>query len=73
MSTLCEKNMTQKDILNLLCDEQWSNAACCGYVILACENLGYNKEKIRLLLNSMDNEFSRKTVDQAKTKYYNYL
>ena len=67
MSTLCEK-----DILRLLCDEQWSNAACCGYLILACKQLGYDQTQIELLLNSLQYAFDRRTVDQAKKAYYEY-
>lgn len=59
-----------KDILNYLCDEQWSNAACCGYLIFACENLGYNEEQIRQLLKATEDIFNIKTVGQAKQKYY---
>ena len=67
MSTLCEK-----DVLRLLCDEQWSNAACCGYLIYACEKLGYNNAQIDSLLISIEEAFNRKAVDQAKKKYYDF-
>jgi|GEM_PF-1424578 len=72
MSAIGKQNITQKDILDYLCDEQWSNAACCGYVILACENLGYNKKQIEHLINSMQDAFNLKTVEQAKQKYHKY-
>ena len=61
-----------KEILRRLCDEQWSNDACCGYIILACENLGYPEDQIRVLLNSTDDMFDIKTIEQAKRKFYDY-
>ena len=67
MSVLCEK-----DVLRLLCDEQWSNAACCGYLVFACEGLGYSKEQADTLLTAIQEAFNRKTVDQAKKKYYDF-
>jgi len=67
MNALCEK-----DVLRLLCDDQWSNAACCGYLIYACEGLGCTKEQTDTLLALMQDAFNRKTLDQAKTKYYDF-
>ena len=72
MSSIHDKSTTQKHILTSLCDDQWSNTTCCGYMIFTCENLGYSKEQIKLLLNSMDTIFNNKTVEQAKQKYYSF-
>jgi len=65
-----QQKMTQNEVLSYLCDEQWSNAACCGYLIFACENLGYSSAQTDNILNSMQDVFNRKTVEQAKQKYY---
>lgn len=72
MGTSCEKDMTSKEILRFLNDEQWSNAACCGYLILACENLRYSDKEIDSLLNSIQDIFNRETVNQAKQRCNNY-
>jgi hypothetical protein len=72
MSTDDKSSINQRDILRLLCDEQWSNAACCGYLIIACETLGYSHEKADLLLNAMKNAFNQHSVEQAKSKYIKY-
>ena len=72
MSILCEKDMSQKDMLHYLCDEQWSNAACSGYLIFTCEYLGYSEKQIGNLLNSMQDTFGNRTIEQAKKKFYNY-
>jgi len=70
MSTSCKEKIEQKNILRYLCDEHWSNAACCGYMIFACENLGYSKEQINHLLSSMQDVFNQKTIKQAKQRFY---
>ena len=71
MSILRETN-SAKEIINHLCDDQWSNAACCDYAILTCENLGYPKEQIKLILRAMEDVFNNKTLEQSKQKYYRY-
>ena len=63
-------SITKEDILSYMSNEQWSNAACCGYMIMACENIGYSKAQIETLLDSMQNMFNQKTVEQAEKKYY---
>ena len=72
MISICEKDIPNKEVLHFLCNEQWSNAACCGYLIFACEKQGFDKEKINMLLNSMQDVFDRKTVEQAKQKFCDY-
>ena len=34
--------------------DKWSNSACCGYVILACKNLGYTKQESQNLLEAVN-------------------
>ena len=65
-------SLSNANSLKEICNEQWSNAACCGYVIYACENLGYNKNQIKSLINSMQDAFERKDLEQAKRKYQKF-
>ena len=42
--------MKRDDFFQLLTSEQWSNAACMGYVIKACKSLDYSEKEISALL-----------------------
>lgn len=52
--------------------EEWSNQACLGYVIMAAEKLDYSKEEIEKLVRKMQLIFDFKTVNEAREKYINY-
>jgi len=54
----------------LLGSNTWSNAACCGYVLLACKNLGYTKQESRNLLKAVNAAFENYTIQQAEKEYY---
>lgn len=54
----------------LLGSDTWSNAACCGYVLLACKNLGYTKQESRNLLEAVNSAFKNYTIQQAEKEYY---
>lgn len=54
----------------LLGSDTWSNAACCGYVLLACKRLGYNKQESRNLLEAVNAMFENYTIQQAEKVYY---
>ncbi len=54
----------------LLSSDKWSNAACCGYVLLACKNLGYTKQQSKSLLEAVNAAFENYTIQQAKKEYY---
>ena len=54
----------------LLGIDTWSNAACCGYVLLACKNLGYTKQDSRKLLEAVNAVFENYTIQQAEKGYY---
>lgn len=54
----------------LLGSDIWSNAACCGYVLLACKNLGYTKKESRSLLEAVNAAFGNYTIQQAEKEYY---
>jgi len=72
MTLFHEENFSGEKMLQLLCDEQWSNAACSGYLILACEKEGYTRVQTKKLLKYMEDAFSQKTIEQAKKKYYDF-
>ncbi|NLU25528.1 MAG: hypothetical protein GXW99_12665 [Clostridiales bacterium] len=63
------KMMDKKEIMELL-NEQWSNAACCGYVIKTCTSLKLDKSIVNLILKELRNSFEIVTVEQAKKIYY---
>jgi hypothetical protein len=52
MSIDTGKEISFGDALRLLCDEQWSNMACCGYLVIACEKLSYSREQTQALLKT---------------------
>ena len=54
----------------LLSSDTWSNAGCCGYVLLACKNLGYTKQESRNLLKAVNSAFENYTIQQAQKEYY---
>lgn len=57
--------------LSVLFDSDiWSNAACCGYVLLACKNLGYTKQESQTLLEAVHTAFGSYTMQQAEEEYY---
>ena len=64
--------MNRDDFFNLLNADQWSNAACIGYVILACKRLDYSTEEISRLLEMLNTMFSIFTVEEAAEEYRNY-
>lgn len=62
-------NVLPEDIPRFLLSEEWSNAACCGYVILACNELGYSEQRVHDILSAMYDKFESYSVKQAKEKY----
>lgn len=54
----------------LLGSDTWSNAVCCGYVLLACKNLGYTKQESQNLLEAVNSAFKNYTIQQAEKEYY---
>jgi len=53
----------------MLCGEQWSNAACYGYLLLVCDSLKYEKGQKDALLNCMKSMFESYSVEAAKDVY----
>ena len=64
--------MNRDDFCNLLNINQWSNAACMGYVIKACKYLDYSVVEISRLLEMLNTMFSNFTVEEAAEEYRNY-
>ena len=54
----------------LLESDIWSNAAYCGYVLLACKNLGYARQEIQNLFEAVNLAFKNYTIQQAEREYY---
>lgn len=49
--------MNRDDFLSLLNSNQWSNAACLGYVIKACKALDYSENEISELIETLNTEY----------------
>jgi hypothetical protein len=50
--------------------EDWSNAACCGYAIIAGKSAGLSEGRLRSLLSSLKTAFDAYSVEEAAQKYY---
>ena len=64
--------MNRDDFLNLLCANQWSNAACMGYAIKACKALDYSEKEISEFVTALNAMFSNFTLEEAEEEYRNY-
>ncbi len=63
------QEQSAKNLIQLICEEQWSNAACCGYMRIACKILDYSEKQTEELLSAMQIAFGNYTVEYAKKKY----
>ena len=68
-----ENGQASNRLSGLLNSDEWSNAACCGYVLWACKNLAYTKQEIQKLLTELNLAFSNYTLQEAETRYYESL
>lgn len=64
--------MDHDDFLKPIAEDRWSNAACMGYVIKACQASGYPDEEISELLKALNTMFSNFTLEEAKSIYMDY-
>lgn len=64
--------MNRDDFFNLIYSNQWSNAACVGYVIKACKALDYSSEEISALVEALNAMFSNFTLEDAEKEYREY-
>lgn len=60
------------DLLELFELEQWSNAACRGYAIKACESVGLDHETVVKVIKAFRWTFEEYTVKQAEQIYYDF-
>ena len=64
--------MNRDDFLNLLFANQWSNAACIGYVIKTSKVLDYSDKEINAFINTLSAMFSNFTLEEAEEEYRRY-
>ena len=46
--------------------EEWSNNACCGYVIKAMENCGFSSDDIRRMMAELHELFDFVSLEEAE-------
>lgn len=56
-------------VLQMLCEEQWSNSACSGYAILAGQKLRFTQSQIDDFMTALKLVYEQFTVDEAKQIY----
>ncbi len=49
--------------------QQWSNNACCGYVVMAMENCGFSEKDIVQVVSKLHELFDSETLEDVKTYY----
>ena len=49
--------------------DEWSNDACRGYVIMAMEDCGFSKKEIRRVVGQLYEVFDLNSVEDAKEKF----
>lgn len=64
--------IVNKELQELFKLECWSNAACRGYAIKACESAGLDHETIVKIIQAFRWAFEEYTVKQAEQVYYDY-
>lgn len=57
--------------LQALLYQQWSNAACRGYVIYAMENCGFSPEDIQRVVGELHYVFDMRGIEEAEQHYQN--
>lgn len=62
-----EKATTLAEMLS----EQWSNNACCGYIIWAMENCGFAPDDIQRVVMELHEIFDFKSTHEADEHYRN--
>ena len=63
--------MNRDDFFNLLAANQWSNAACMGYAIKACNALKYSEKEISKFIITLNAMFYNFTPEEAEEEYRN--
>ena len=65
-------SIVDKELLELFTLEKWSNAACRGYAIKACESAGLDHDTILKVIHAFRWAFEEYTVKQAEQIYYDF-
>lgn len=65
-----QDKQTLSSLSEVLKNDMWSNAACSGYVILACKNLRYTKAESKKILEALDVVFSNYTLQEAEKRFF---
>lgn len=61
--------MEQKQPVEILQIEPWSNGACRGYVICAMESAGFDHEDIRRVMGELRWVFDTISIKEAERRY----
>ncbi len=64
--------LSEQEILQIVGLESWSNAACRGYAIRACELAGIDHETMDRIICMFRVCFEELTVKEAEKVYYEY-
>ena len=67
--SLCPPGVSVKGP-NIEEQDEWSNDACRGYVIMAMEDCGFSKKEIRRVVGQLYEVFDLNSVEDAKEKFY---
>ncbi|MEG2000652.1 MAG: hypothetical protein RR053_04570 [Evtepia sp.] len=59
-----------KNIVGPIESDLWSNAACCGYAMFACQNLNYSQNEVQRFIQVLELAFGTYSVGTAEKKYY---
>lgn len=65
-------SIIDKELLELFELEKWSNAACRGYAIKACESAGLDNETILKVIHAFRWAFEEYSLKQAEQIYYDF-
>ncbi len=49
--------------------DRWSNAACCGYAIMAMKSCGLSEEEIKCVVHQLLEEFDFHDLSEAEQTY----
>ena len=49
--------------------DEWSNDACCGYIIMAMENCGFSKKDVQRVVRQLHEVMDFNTLEDAKKKF----
>jgi len=61
-----KKNKLMRDMFF----DDWSNDACCGYVLFACRNIKASESLIDDLIKELNISFNSISVDEAKKHFH---